>query len=193
MRILERMLLTHDINEIEVVCESNTVYCTCTNEVGEISCVNESFIKVSGYSEKELIGQNHNIMRHPDMPQVIYHLMWESLKSRKTFLGLIKNKTKDGSFYWLMNEISIMPKRKSDPLTYYAYKELPSKRAIFHISSLYKELLECEAKNGIKASAKYLDEYLSFRGVNYKEYLETFRDASGLFKVGYFMARKLFK
>jgi len=65
--------------------------------------------KISGYSEKELIGQNHNIMRHPDMPQIIYKIMWETLQKEETFIGLIKNKTKEENFYWLFNEIFLMP------------------------------------------------------------------------------------
>lgn len=66
---------------------------------GRISYVNEAFCKASGYSAEELIGKNHNIVRHPDMPSEVFSNMWKSILDKKTWHGTIKNRKKDGSYY----------------------------------------------------------------------------------------------
>ena len=66
---------------------------------GIIIDVNDTFVDISGFTRDELIGQPHNIVRHPDMPPQIFEYMWKQLKSGKPFLGMIKNRCKDGSYY----------------------------------------------------------------------------------------------
>ena len=62
-----------------------------------ITYCNRTFIDISGYSEKELLGSQHNIVRHPDMPKVVFYLLWESLNQGKEFFGYVKNLCKDGA------------------------------------------------------------------------------------------------
>lgn len=167
-------------------------YTSCTDEKGCIVTVSDGFVTLSGYEKDELLGQNHNMVRHPDMPKVIFNILWQKLEHNKKFVGLIKNLAKDGTYYWLFNEISAMSKKGSQTKVFYAYKHPASKRAVYHIGQLYKKLLEHERNGGIDASQKYLDEFLSFRGVTYDEYIETMTSAKGLFKGSYFVTRKLF-
>jgi methyl-accepting chemotaxis protein len=68
---------------------------------GRITYVNKAFVEISGFSEVELIGQPHNIVRHPDMPPEAYHDFWETLKSGKPWTGLVKNRCKNGDHYWV--------------------------------------------------------------------------------------------
>ena len=72
---------------------------------GIITYVNEKFCKISGYSKEELIGKPHNIIRHPDMPKSLFKKMWDTILSKKIFKGVIKNKKKDGSFYYVDSTI----------------------------------------------------------------------------------------
>ena len=72
-----------------------------TNIDGKIISVSEAFCKLSGYSKAELLGKNHNILKHPDMPSSIYKELWETISSGKVWRGEIKNLKKDGSFYWV--------------------------------------------------------------------------------------------
>jgi PAS domain S-box-containing protein len=74
---------------------------------GTITYVNPKFIEVSGYSSAELVGQGHNIVRHADMPGELFKLMWATIKSGKTFRGIIKNRKKDGGIYWV--DAAIVP------------------------------------------------------------------------------------
>ncbi|NMR26096.1 methyl-accepting chemotaxis protein [Pseudoalteromonas sp. NEC-BIFX-2020_015] len=68
---------------------------------GNITDCNEEFAKISGFSRDELIGQPHNIVRHPDMPPLAFEVMWSHLKAGKAWMGLVKNRCKDGGYYWV--------------------------------------------------------------------------------------------
>lgn len=72
-----------------------------TDAHGVIVDVNDTFVQMCGFTREELIGQPHNIIRHPDMPSAVFKLMWNTLKSGKPFMGVVKNRAKDGSFYWV--------------------------------------------------------------------------------------------
>jgi len=72
-----------------------------TNAKGHITHINDEFIRISGFASEELIGQPHNIVRHPDMPRAAYEQMWQRLKSGKSWLGAVKNRCKNGDHYWV--------------------------------------------------------------------------------------------
>ena len=73
---------------------------------GKISYANETFCEISGYSEDELIGQNHNIVRHPDMPTSAFEDLWQTIKDGKQWIGIVKNLRKDKGFYWVKAIVS---------------------------------------------------------------------------------------
>src|SRR5690606_30707538 len=72
-----------------------------TNAKGQISYVNGQFVQISGFSEAVLIGQPHNVVRHPDMPPEAFAQMWATLKRGRSWMGLIKNRCKNGDHYWV--------------------------------------------------------------------------------------------
>ncbi|MBB1268112.1 PAS domain-containing methyl-accepting chemotaxis protein [Shewanella sp. SR44-3] len=72
-----------------------------TDEKGNIVYCNDAFSRVSGFSREELIGQAHNIVRHPDMPEAVFKKMWQTLQMGKVWMGLVKNRRKNGDFYWV--------------------------------------------------------------------------------------------
>lgn len=73
---------------------------------GKITYANETFLEISGFTEDELIGQKHSIVRHPDMPSSIFENLWETLKEKKQWNGNVKNLRKDNGFYWVNATIS---------------------------------------------------------------------------------------
>ncbi|MRI59036.1 MAG: chemotaxis protein [Epsilonproteobacteria bacterium] len=73
---------------------------------GVITYVNETFARISGYSPDELIGQPHNILRHPDMPKVVFKELWDTIEQGEIWRGYIKNLRKDRGYYWVYAEIS---------------------------------------------------------------------------------------
>ncbi len=72
-----------------------------TDTKGIITYVNDTFVNMCGYSREELLGQPHNIVRHPDMPAAVFKLMWDTIQQGKSFMGIVKNRSKDGGFYWV--------------------------------------------------------------------------------------------
>lgn len=72
-----------------------------TDAKGKILFANEDFCNIAGYTLEELIGQPHNIVRHPDMPKAAFKDLWDTVKSGKVWKGYVKNKTKSGGFYWV--------------------------------------------------------------------------------------------
>lgn len=176
----------------EIYADSNASYSTSTNEEGTIISISKDFETLSGYSKTELIGNSHNIVRHPDMPKIIFKQMWDALNNGEEFVGFIFNHAKDGGYYWLANKTYLFSKEKNGKCKYFSYKSHMSTRARHHMAKLYVTLLEKEKKGGMEASEQYLTEYLNFRGVTFDEYMKTFLDGSGIMKTGFFMARKLF-
>ncbi len=91
---------------IETEVPENELIISRTNLQGLITYANETFCEISGYSEDELIGKSHNIVRHPDMPKVAFSDLWETLKNEKQWKGFVKNLRKDKGFYWVYAIIS---------------------------------------------------------------------------------------
>jgi PAS domain S-box-containing protein len=88
----------------EAIENSNIV--SKTDTAGFITFVNDEFCKISGYSKEELIGKNHNIVRHPDIPESNFKLLWDTINAKKTFKSTVKNRAKDGSDFYLNTTIT---------------------------------------------------------------------------------------
>lgn len=84
----------------------NELIVSTTNLDGIITSANEVFCEISGYEANELIGKSHSVVRHPDMPNVAFKDLWESIQSKHEWKGIIKNLRKDGGFYWVEAVIS---------------------------------------------------------------------------------------
>lgn len=72
-----------------------------TDKRGVITHCNDAFIQISGYSKEELIGKSHNIVRHPEMPEAAFQILWDHIKAGKPWMGLVKNRCKNGDYYWV--------------------------------------------------------------------------------------------
>ncbi|WP_413699159.1 PAS domain-containing protein [Psychromonas sp. KJ10-10] len=106
---------------------SNLVSTTDLN--GVIEYVNKDFIEISGFSSEELIGQNHHIVRHPDMPEVAFLDLWSTVKSGKEWRGIVKNRCKDGGYYWV--DAFVMPIIKDGvKVGYQSIRSKPSAKQI---------------------------------------------------------------
>jgi len=91
---------------IETIVPSDELIVSRTNLSGKITYANDTFAKISGYSVEELVGQPHNIVRHPDMPSAAFEDMWSKLEQGKKWSGVVKNLRKDSGFYWVHASIS---------------------------------------------------------------------------------------
>lgn len=91
---------------IETEVPTTEVIISRTDIKGNITFANEIFSYISGYTNEELIGKPHNILRHPDMPKAVFKEMWESLEKEQKWEGIVKNLRKDQGFYWVHAQIS---------------------------------------------------------------------------------------
>ncbi len=164
-----------------------------TDPKGIIEYGNDYFVEISGYSESELIGQPHSIIRHPDMPKIVFKMMWDRINKAQNIIAVVKNLAKDGSFYWVVTEFE----PKVDPITndiisHTAFRKAAPRDAIKTIEPIYAKLLEIEEKGGMEASEKYLRGFLEEKGMTYDEYIDGVVGNKGIFKIFFTMMKKLF-
>ena len=149
----------------EIVLDPKRYIVSETDEKGKITFVNDYFIEVSGYSEDELLGKAHNIVRHPDMPKVVFKLLWETISQGKNINAVVKNLAKDGRCYWIFTEFeSRLDTDTGKIIGYHAARKSISKHVLEIIASLYTELLKIEKKEDVEASEKYLIAFLKEKG-----------------------------
>ena len=94
------------VNNREYALKGNDFLISRTNRRGRITYANPAFIEVSGFTRDELIGAPHNIVRHPDMPEQAFENLWSTLKDGGTWIGLVKNRRKDGGYYWVRAHVT---------------------------------------------------------------------------------------
>lgn len=160
---------------------------------GKIKTCNKYFTEISGYTEKELVGSNHNIIRHEDMPKVIFKLMWERLKNEKDILAVVKNKSKDGNFYWVTTMFETKHNVFNNaPEAYLALRKAAPSRAVEKIEPLYKQLLKIEQEFGLEASENYFKEFLEKEDKSYDDYIYEVVNYNSIMKSFFSSIRKLF-
>ena len=136
-----------------------------TDEKGRITFANDYFMEVSGYTQEELIGKPHNIVRHPDMPRVVFKLLWETIGAGKNINAVVKNLAKDGRYYWIFTEFEIRKDTDTGKIIgYHASRKTISKHVIEVIADLYAQLLKIEQNESVEASEKYLINFLKEKG-----------------------------
>lgn len=110
-----------------------------TDLQGNIRHCNDAFVQISGFTREELIGQPHNIVRHPDMPPLAYKIMWEHLKAGKPWMGLVKNRSKNGDYYWV--DAYVTPVTENGKVVgYESVRSCPSRQDVQRADKLYKAI-----------------------------------------------------
>ncbi|SEQ05971.1 aerotaxis receptor [Ectothiorhodospira magna] len=111
-----------------------------TDLKGIITDVNDDFIEISGYTEAELLNKNHNILRHPDMPPAAFQNLWDSLKAGKSWMGLVKNRCKNGDHYWVNAYVTPI-QREGKVVEYQSVRTRPSRELINRAETLYAKVM----------------------------------------------------
>lgn len=149
----------------------NIILVSKTDLKGIITYANENFISVSGYSEHEIIGKPHSLVRHPDMPKIIFKLLWETIQSGEEINAYVINKTKDGNYYWVFANVVASIDIKGNTLGYHSTRHKPTQKALEIVQPLYKKLHEIEVSSGVEASLKELEDILKKKGLSYDEFV----------------------
>lgn len=137
------------VTETEIDISSLGTIVSKTDLNGTILDVNEAFVEASGYTREELIGQPHNILRHPDVPKAVFKDFWQTIQSGKPWVQVVKNRTKDGHFYWV--EASVIPRVQDGKIIgYLSVRKAIDETRKRQAEQLYKEIQQGRAtlRNG---------------------------------------------
>lgn len=148
-----------------------------TDAKGRITYCNPIFIEFSGYTEQELLGVQHNIIRHPDMPRTTFKLAWDTIQNGEEFFAYVKNMSKDGSFYWVLAHMTPDIGPNGQPNGYTSVRRCPRREAIEAIEPVYEQLLAAEkaagSKSALDAGLQLLNNVLKQEGKSYEELVLT--------------------
>ena len=162
---------------VEKVMREDDFIVSKTDLKGRITYGNRIFIEFSGYTEEELLGSQHNIIRHPDMPRGVFKFLWDTIQSKEECNAYVKNMAKDGSFYWVLANVTPDFGKDGQVLGYTSVRRKPTAEAVKLMSGVYKTMLEIETKAGSKnattASLKYLTSLLAEKQQSYSEFILT--------------------
>lgn len=158
---------------VERVMRDGDFIVSTTDLKGRITYGNRIFIEFSGYSESELLGSQHNIIRHPDMPRAVFALLWSKIQAGEECFAYVKNMSKDGGFYWVFANVTPIVGVDGAVIGYLSVRRKPKASGIRVVSGLYAAMLEEEKKvgaaNAIPAATKMLTNVLSEKGLGYDE------------------------
>jgi len=146
---------------------------TKTDPKGRILYANRIFIALSGYAEAELLGSQHNIIRHPDMPRAVFKLLWDSIAAGREFIGYVKNMARDGSHYWVLATVTPDRDLQGQIIGYTSVRRKPRAEAVRHAEGLYQKMLAAEqaagARDAINAGTAVLQ--AAMNGKSYEQFV----------------------
>ncbi len=159
------------INE-EINIPDDEVLISVTDPKGTIIETNDIFTKISGYSEDELIGSSHNIIRHPDMPKIMFKIVWGHIMDKENVMAVVKNLAKDGKYYWVVTDFVTRVDADRNIINYTAYRRPVHDKVKQAVIPLYKALCAIEDVAGMDSAEKFLNNYFEDRDTNYDDMIE---------------------
>lgn len=124
----------------EYILKSDDFLVSQTDSKGKILFANDDFCKVAGYSLDEMVGKPHNIVRHPDMPKAAFSDLWSTVQREQVWTGYVKNKTKNGGFYWVYATVYPTYDSVRKEKTYMSCRRKPSRAEIEVVEKFYKTM-----------------------------------------------------
>ncbi|PAF44499.1 PAS domain-containing protein [Helicobacter sp. 11S02596-1] len=144
--------------EQELILKPDTLITSKTDLKGKITYCNRDFLDYARYQESELIGKPHNIIRHPDMPKTVFKLLWDYIQNKKEIFAFVKNRNKEGNFYWVFANVTPSFDAEHNIIGYYSVRRKPNRAAVEAISGIYAQMLAVEKTSGIPGGIKMLEE-----------------------------------
>lgn len=167
-------LIKRSIQMNELLFSADEIIVSKTDTRGKITYGNELFLKLAGYGEKEILGAPHNIVRHPDMPKIIFKLLWDTLKQKKEIYAYVVNTARTGEFYWVFANVTPSFDSRGEVVGYYSVRRKPSQQALNIVKPLYKQLLSAEKSGGMEAAQKIVNELLEKHEGRYDKFILSF-------------------
>ncbi|MDV7339244.1 PAS domain-containing protein [Terasakiella sp. A23] len=168
---------SHALTGKERTFKADEIIVSKTDTKGRLIYTNQTFLEVADYTEAEVIGQPHSMIRHPDMPRCVFKLLWDTISDGKELFAYVVNRTKYGDHYWVLAHVT--PTFDEDGKTikgYHSNRRVPSEEALEVIKPLYAELKAEEdrhanRKDGMNAAHQMLLDKLADAGMEYDEFI----------------------
>ncbi len=160
----------------EIHFDPDEIIVSKTDSKGHIVYANDIFCRVAEMSTQEVIGQPHNIIRHPDMPRAVFKLLWERLLAQKEILAYVKNMSLTGKYYWVIAHVTPSYGQDGTLAGFHSNRRVPNPQAISDIRPLYRDLLRIEKENpdrkaSLIESAAFLEKTAQDVGQTYDEFI----------------------
>ncbi|QDT25303.1 Aerotaxis receptor [Gimesia panareensis] len=147
-----------------------------TDLKGRITYANHTFIQISGFTEEELLGQPHNLIRHPDMPRSVFKLLWDTIQSGEEIFAYVVNLCKNGDHYWVLAHVTPTFNLSGEIIGYHSSRRVPERKAIEKVIPRYRSLKRIEGassdwRTGMQNAILELRSQLDTVGMEYDEYV----------------------
>lgn len=173
------MVNARTLTGVEQFFDENDIIVSKTDLKGRITYANDVFMNIAGYTEKELLGEPHSMIRHPDMPRCVFKLLWDTIQDRREIFAYVVNRCKNGDHYWVHAHVTPSFNEAGEIVGYHSNRRVPGRHIVEEkIIPLYRELKAAEdretnRKQGLAASTDMVVGLLSQQGVEYDEFVAT--------------------
>ncbi len=171
-------ILSHTPTGRERFFDEDEIIVSKTDLKGIITYANRTFIRIAGYSEEELLGKPHNLIRHPDMPRCVFKLLWDTLQAGDEIFAYVINLCKNGDHYWVFAHVTPSFDEHGSISGYHSSRRVPDRRCVERASEIYallkrKEDSYSDWRDGMRAATDLLVEHLGGLGVQYDQFVLT--------------------
>ncbi len=158
----------------EIYFDRDDIIVSKTDLKGRLTYANNLFQTLAGYSESELLGKQHNIIRHPDMPRAVFKLLWDTILGGGEIFAYVKNMSRNGDHYWVLAHVTPSFDASGQMIGFHSNRRAPDRKAVETITAVYADLLRIEAqhrngKDALAASTQHFQEYVSTTRKSYDE------------------------
>lgn len=164
---------------VERFFDESEILVSKTDIRGRITYCNQQFRHIAGYSNKQLVGEPHSCVRHPDMPRSVFKILWDGLTAKREVFAYVKNLSANGDHYWVFAHVTPSYDGDGKVIGYHSARRAPN-RSILNsvIEPLYRDLITIEdgpanRKQGMEAGSKHLNEILESKRVSYDQFILT--------------------
>ncbi len=160
---------------IERFFEEDEIIVSKTDPKGVITYANRVFLRIAQYEEEEILGAAHNIIRHPDMPQCIFDLLWKTIASGQEIFAYVKNMAKNGDHYWVFAHVTPTFDSAGRITGYHSSRRVPDRSAVAAVDALYQQILAEEQRHadwreGMAAGLRMVENTLKDARMSYEEF-----------------------
>ena len=177
----------------EIKCAYQEVIVSRIDKKGNIIYCNSTFMSVNGFKGASVINQPESITHHPEMPQTIFNIIWETLEKGLPIQAVIKNKTNDDKYYWSIVDWDPQKDNNNNIISYVSHAKQAPEQVIKIMEPLYVMMHDIEKKHGLESALVYLHSFLAEKNMTYSQYMQYLTKNRGFKCLCEFIRHSIFK